>query len=289
MSALIFGVELRLARAEFDRAPDFTLTDIDGEVFSLSDHRGSIVLIDFFFIACTPCEVTMPYLKQFHDAYSPKLVIISITVSPNTDTQTELNNYREDNEMAWIIARDTENNDLAILYGVSAAPTLFIIDADGYIRHMHVGSQDMDEVEDLLEGLDEADSTSPSLTVQRSPTTSDDTETVTFTVTAHDDLVGSGIETIELYVDGDLAKSWTSAGKHTHISGPYTEGTHEYYATVSDSAGNNQTFPSMGTESFDVVAPTPEPTSEDSPWTLILMMGGLVVVAVLVIMKVLQE
>lgn len=28
-------------------APDFTLTDIDGHPFSLSDHRGKIVIIDF--------------------------------------------------------------------------------------------------------------------------------------------------------------------------------------------------------------------------------------------------
>ena len=286
LATLVFGVEIGLTRAEFDLAPDFTLTDINDEVFSLSDYRGHIVLIDFFFIACKPCEVTIPYLRQLYTTYSPQLVVVSITVSPYTDTQTELDNYKKDNEMSWVIARDTEA--VTSLYSVTAAPTLFIIDADGYIRHKHVGSQNMEEVEAELAGLDEPDSTSPSLTVQRSPSNPEDTEIVTFTVTTHDDLVGSGLEIIKLFVDGDLVKSWTSAGKHTCSSGPYPEGTHVYYVTASDKAGNIQRFPNEGTESFDVNT-QPEPHSDDSSWTLILLMGGLVVVAALVTMKVLQQ
>ena len=33
-----------------DAAPNFTLTDIDGKKFSLSDYRGKVVLLEFFFI-----------------------------------------------------------------------------------------------------------------------------------------------------------------------------------------------------------------------------------------------
>ncbi len=287
LSTLIFGVEIGLTRAEFNRAPDFTLTDIDDEVFSLSDYRGSVVLIDFFYIACPPCEVTMPYLRQLHNTYSSQLVMISITVSPYTDTQTELDNYRKDNEMSWIIARDIE--DVASLYSVTAAPTLFIIDVDGYIRYKHVGAQNMEEVEAELAGLDDADSTSPSLTVLRTPNNPEDTETVTFTVTAHDDLVGSGLETIELYVNNNLVKSWTSAGKHTYSSGPYSEGTHEYYTIASDKSGNVQRVPSVGAESFDVSSPLPPSTSEDQTWIwTLLFIGGFIIVAILMTKKIME-
>ncbi len=33
-----------------ETAPNFTLTDIDGKKFSLSDYRGKVVLLEFFFI-----------------------------------------------------------------------------------------------------------------------------------------------------------------------------------------------------------------------------------------------
>lgn len=122
-----------------EKAPNFTLVDINGEQFSLSDHLGKVVLLDFFTTWCGPCIIEIEHLKGLYDEYSPdQLVILSISVDPYTDTVQILQNFVQQNkEMTWAVARDTDN--VAYKYGVSPIPHLIIVDAEGYKRHSHIG------------------------------------------------------------------------------------------------------------------------------------------------------
>jgi len=115
-------------------ASDFTLTDIDVVEFSLSDYRGKVVLLNFFQILCGPCVAEIPHLKAVHEEFGEDLIIISISISPGYDTVEKLQQFREEHEIDWIIARDTlgvhENY-------IITTPTLVIIDQLGYIRYTH--------------------------------------------------------------------------------------------------------------------------------------------------------
>ena len=48
-------------------AHNFTLTDIEGNEFSLSNQLGKVVIINFFAIDCYYCRLEMPILKALHD------------------------------------------------------------------------------------------------------------------------------------------------------------------------------------------------------------------------------
>ena len=122
--------------ASWEKAQDFTLKDIYGRQFSLSDFKGKVVILDFFTTYCEPCEEEIGELKQLKSRFGAQIVIISISVYPG-DTDDVLRDYAEEHGITWRVARDTAN--LASAYGVSAVPTLVIIDRDGYIRHKHVG------------------------------------------------------------------------------------------------------------------------------------------------------
>jgi thiol-disulfide isomerase/thioredoxin len=115
-------------------AANFTLTDIDGVKFSLSDFRGKVVLLNFFATWCGPCATEMQHLKAVHDEFGEDLVVVSMSVDPNLDTVEKLLQFRQKNNMDWIVARDTAYVRGPYVYGI---PTVAIIDRQGYIRYIH--------------------------------------------------------------------------------------------------------------------------------------------------------
>ena len=121
-------------------APDFTLTDIYGIEFSLSDYRGKVILLDFFDTSCIPCLEEIPHLNSLHEEFNEDLVIISISVSPSLDTVEKLQQFRQEHEIDWILARDTIG--IYDEYNVQYIPTLVIVDQEGYIQRRHVGLTD---------------------------------------------------------------------------------------------------------------------------------------------------
>lgn len=80
------------------------------------------------------------------------------------------------------------------------------------------------------------DNTAPTGSISHSPTIVTSQDTVTFTASGLDS--GSGLQKIEIYVDGTLQTSCLSS-PCSYQSGPYSaQGTHTYYAKIYDNVGN---------------------------------------------------
>lgn len=128
---------------EHELAPDFTLTDIYGHEFSLSDFRGKVVIIEFFTIHCPTCGDQVDELKKVWSKFHDGLYIISISVSPS-DTDEQLRSYAAEHGIPWRVARDTAG--VGENYDIRYVPTLVIVDREGYIRYRHVGLTYSDEL-----------------------------------------------------------------------------------------------------------------------------------------------
>lgn len=79
-------------------AADFALTNQDEQRVRLSDFRGRVVLITFFYASCPDfCPLMNFNLKQVRDSLSEpsreQLVLLSITFDPEYDTPEILNRY----------------------------------------------------------------------------------------------------------------------------------------------------------------------------------------------------
>ena len=87
-------------------APDFTLTDQDGNDVSLSDFDGKVVIVAFTYTSCTDVcpiiEANMNYMAgELGDSYGDDVVYLSITIDPLRDTPEVLAQYVADNGYDW--------------------------------------------------------------------------------------------------------------------------------------------------------------------------------------------
>lgn len=133
-----------------EQAPNFSLTDINGNKFSLSDFKGKVVVLDFMATWCPTCNKVMDTLKAINEKYKDNIVMITIDIDKKESDQ-DLKTFKEKYEADWIFARDTAG--LITKYHVDTIPKLVIVDKNGGITFTHAG--DISESK-LSEEIDKA-------------------------------------------------------------------------------------------------------------------------------------
>jgi thiol-disulfide isomerase/thioredoxin len=123
-------------------APDWTLKSPDGEMHSLGDYRGRIVLIDFWATWCLPCQRAMPGLQKLHEKYSGKgLVVLGVnSMEKDGDPMTMM----KSKGLTYTLLID--GDAVARDYGVVGLPTLYVINTDGKIIYRNFGYTPQSEV-----------------------------------------------------------------------------------------------------------------------------------------------
>lgn len=118
-----------------EMAPDFSLESLDGEMVTLSELRGNVVVIDFWASWCRPCLTSLPHLHDMaarHQESGVILLLISLdkTAQLARDFLVE-HDYATEHALWESLdrARYVRN-----LFGVVGIPRTFVIDRDGFIR-----------------------------------------------------------------------------------------------------------------------------------------------------------
>jgi cytochrome c biogenesis protein CcmG/thiol:disulfide interchange protein DsbE len=136
---------------EIKPAPDFTLPDIEGRAVSLSDHKGKVVLVDFWATWCPPCRKELPAFQELQDRYRDKgLVIIGVSVDENGPE--EVPGFLKDLGISYTnLLADEKVQDA---YGpISGLPTFFLIDREGNIRRRGLGAMPKERFESWINEL----------------------------------------------------------------------------------------------------------------------------------------
>jgi peroxiredoxin len=130
-----------IARPELARArmaPPFTVTTTDGHRISMDDLQGKVVLLDFWATWCPPCREALPHIRNVAKKFQGQPLVI-LSVSLDEDEQ-KWRDFIGKNEMTWPQYRaGGYTGSVAKMFGVTAIPHTFTIDADGVLQDEHVG------------------------------------------------------------------------------------------------------------------------------------------------------
>ena len=111
--------------------PDFNETDIDGKPVSIANHKGKIVLVDFWAVWCGPCVRELPNVLKAYEKYHAKGFEI-VGISLDSD-KGKLTDFIKAKNMTWQQFFDGQGwkNKLAQKYNVNSIPATYLVDKEG--------------------------------------------------------------------------------------------------------------------------------------------------------------
>lgn len=135
-----------------EMAPDFSLTDIDGNTFRLSNLKGQPMLVHFWATWCPQCIQELPKLDDLSKKH-PEIKVITVNEDEGgTDVVAQFfgNKYP-----SYIILLDSEGR-VADRYKNYKVPETYLLDPSGRFLHRFIGvvswneSETIEKIERLL-------------------------------------------------------------------------------------------------------------------------------------------
>jgi len=117
-----------------EKALDFIVTDLNGNTIKLSELKGKVVVLNFWFTRCGPCVVEMPKLNELVKEYKNKEVVF-LALTFNKKGVVE--NFIYNTAFNYTLAANA--NDVITMYGIQSYPTSIIINKKGEIVHKEIG------------------------------------------------------------------------------------------------------------------------------------------------------
>ena len=139
--------------------PDFTVTDSEGNTFTLSealkDHEA--VLINFWATWCEPCKDEFPIINKLYADYKDKVAFIALSKDNKKDTLEKIEAFRKEKGLDFPMGRDEDQKLLKYVDSSSESiPKTVIVDRFGnavfYHRETFKGVGELKAVLDAVLG-----------------------------------------------------------------------------------------------------------------------------------------
>lgn len=149
MRGFLLGAALLVATAASaagKAAPTFTLKDINGKSFDLSDRLGKdVVVVNFFATWCAPCQAELPILQRLHESYGGKGLSVVVVSIDDPKSASKVKPLIREQKYTFPVLLDTQTKVVSLYNPKKVIPFSAIIDRDGNIHAQKFGFQPGDE------------------------------------------------------------------------------------------------------------------------------------------------
>jgi RNA polymerase sigma factor (sigma-70 family) len=128
--------------------------DLDGKPMELANFRGKVVVLDFWWSWCLPCRRNLPVLKEVAAKYADKgVVIFGVACEARSEDAAKVVTAEKLPWRSWVDLQNDEGDfPIALAWGVTAYPTVVVIDQTGVVRYFQAGGE-RDELEKALDAI----------------------------------------------------------------------------------------------------------------------------------------
>ena len=141
-AAALFFVLRKPASAEInvgDPAPEFAIKDETGKELKLSDYRGNVVFLNFWYTTCLPCVKEMPDMELVNRVFKDrKFKMVPVSVDTNFD---DVKKFYQDHKLTTMPMYLDPGKRVANRYNVYKFPETYIIDGNGVVLKHYIGEK----------------------------------------------------------------------------------------------------------------------------------------------------
>lgn len=118
--------------------PDFRAVSLDGDSLSLSELRGSTVLLNMWATWCVPCRTETPFLQSVYEEHRDQgFRIVGVSVDSES-ARSDVEEFVREMGVTYDILLDPAMESMN-RYFVIGLPATYLVDAEGVIRFARLG------------------------------------------------------------------------------------------------------------------------------------------------------
>lgn len=134
-----------------EKAPDFVLTDMEGNKHQLSDYKGKGVFINFWATYCGPCEKEMPDINSQYNIYKDQgVVVLAVNIG---EPQLMISNFLKKHQLDFPILQDKSKDVSRTSYDIYNLPATILINPEGEIVEIIEGQLPEGRIKNMMERI----------------------------------------------------------------------------------------------------------------------------------------
>jgi thiol-disulfide isomerase/thioredoxin len=128
---------------------------LNSEPLSPATLRGKVVLVEFCTYSCVNWLRTLPYVRAWAGKYADDGLVVIGAHSPEFQFEHDVDAIQEALDGMGVDYPIAVDNDFAVwrAFDNNAWPALYFVDAEGRIRHHHLGEEDYERSERVIQQL----------------------------------------------------------------------------------------------------------------------------------------